>query len=103
MRALLKVSPDAPLVTPARTKSSGTAVRIRGFKFAPVTLHVKRGQAVRWTNDDSAPHTITAAKGSWSSKQLAKSGTYVHRFTRAGTVTYICALHPSMRATVVVR
>jgi len=105
MRMLLVVRADAPLVAPAAPKASASraTVQVRGFAYRPATLRVKRGQAVRWVNADSAPHTVSAANGAFTSKQLGKGGTYARQFGRAGTFTYLCAVHPGMRAKVVVK
>ena len=101
METLLAVRSDAPLVQPK--SASKRAVQIAGFKFAPQTLRVPTGATVKWTNADSAPHTATSANGKFSSPQLRKGQTYARRFTRPGRYAYVCALHPAMRGTVVVR
>jgi plastocyanin len=103
MRALLEVRADAPLVARAATATARATVQIQGFDYRPGTLRVKRGQTVRWTNGDIAPHTITAKDGAWSSKQLRKGETFRRRFARGGTFVYFCAVHPGMRAKIVVR
>jgi len=36
-------------------------VVIRGLKYQPESLVVRRGDAVVWVNDDPMPHTVTAA------------------------------------------
>ena len=102
MHALLEVRANAPLVA-ARPAAAANAVRIEAFAFKPATLRVRRGATVRWTNRDAAPHTVTAASGSFSSRELGRGGAYARRFTRAGTFAYLCAIHPQMRGRVVVR
>lgn len=98
MRGLLVVRPDAPLLEPSpRTPSS---VRISGFAFQPATLRTSVGTTVTWRNQDAAPHTATAQQ--FSSPQLRRGASYGRRFTRAGTYSYLCALHPGMRGKVVV-
>jgi plastocyanin len=47
-------------------------------------------------------HTITADNGSWDSGSLGKGQSFSQVFTQAGTFTYHCAVHPSMKGTVVV-
>lgn len=102
MHALLSVRANAPLV---RAPTGGTANRgtIEGFAYKPRTLTVRRGTTVRWTNADPAPHTVTAANGSFASPQLRKGGSYARTFPRAGRFAYICALHPQMEGLVVVK
>ena len=99
MRGVLEVREDAPLLKPA-VKPAGTTVAISGFAFKPATLKTTVGKTVTWRNADAAPHTATASQ--FSSPQLAKGGSYKRRFTRAGTYTYLCALHPGMKGKIVV-
>lgn len=99
METILTVRADAPLVAPPAAKAN--AVAIRNFAYAPNVLRVKPGTTVRWRNADGAPHTITGK--AFSSDVLNRNGAYARRFARPGTYTYICALHPQMKATVIVR
>jgi len=98
MRGVLEVREDAPLVKPPA--ASRSAVEISGFAFKPAILKTTVGKTVTWRNGDAAPHTATASQ--FSSPQLGKGGSYRRKFTRAGTYTYLCALHPGMRGKVVV-
>jgi plastocyanin len=75
---------------------------IQSFAFSPNPLTIALGSTVTWTNRDGAPHTVTADDGSWGSSTLGQGGTYSHVFTSPGTYTYYCAIHPSMKGTVVV-
>ena len=103
MERRFEVRANAPLVRPT-SSGAGAAPRadIAGFAFKPGTIRVKVGTTVRWTNRDEAPHTVTAASGGFTSKQLGKGGVYARRFGRAGTFAYLCALHPNMKGRVVV-
>ena len=103
METRFEVRADAPLVRPPAKKAAGNAVRIAGFAYAPRTITVNAGATVRWTNADAAPHTVTATSGSFTSKSLAKGGVYTRRFAKAGRYGYLCAIHPAMKGTVVVR
>ena len=76
-------------------------VSIKNFAFNPSTLTVKVGETVRWTNDDSAPHQI--AGGFANSPVLPQGATFEFTFTTAGTYDYHCAIHPSMKGTIVVQ
>ena len=82
--------------------STGAAVTIRDFTYGPPALTVPVGTTVTWRNDDEEPHTVTAVTGAFASAGLSHDETFVQRFTRRGTYQYFCALHPRMRATVVV-
>jgi amicyanin len=93
----------APLAV-AMAPASAVKVAIANYAFAPAALTVKVGQTVTWTNEDSAPHTVTVASGpqTFSSPELKKGDTYSFTFTRPGTYSYYCAVHPSMTAAVTV-
>lgn len=101
MRTTLRLDPKAPLVQ--RSARPRNAVAIRNFAFAPAVLRVKAGTTIRFRNADSAPHTVSATDGSFSSKTLRAGAVYTRRFTRAGTYAYLCAVHPQMKGRVVVR
>jgi plastocyanin len=90
----------APVTPPAI--SGITTVSISGYAFDPVTITIKAGQSITWTNKDSVVHTVTADDGSWASKELANGDTYTQTFTTAGTYNYHCAAHPYMTGTVIV-
>ena len=79
-------------------------VEIRGMEFHPAELTVAVGDTVVWINRDLVPHTATGAgKTKWDTGQLAQgdSGRYVARV--AGTVSYVCTFHPTMRGKLLVR
>ena len=79
------------------------AVDIQNFKFGPPVLTVPVGARVTWTNHDEETHTVTSATGAFGSTGLSHEETFAQTFARPGTYAYFCALHPQMKATVVVR
>ncbi|EIT90761.1 hypothetical protein MA3A0122R_5078 [Mycobacteroides abscessus 3A-0122-R] len=46
---------------------------------------------------------MVAEDGAFRSPGMDAQGTFSHQFTKAGTYTYVCGIHPFMKATVVVR
>ena len=79
-------------------------VVIRGFRFRPAQITIKRGTRVTWINKDPHPHTVTAnKKGSFNSGLLRKGQRYSHIFKTAGKKAYHCEIHPLMRGSVVVK
>ena len=84
--------------------ASGVPVAIKNYAFSPAALTVSVGTKVTWTNDDTAPHTVTVSSGpvTFSSPLLQHGDTYTYTFTTPGTYSYYCAVHPSMTASVVV-
>ena len=78
-----------------------TSAAIQGFRFCPSPLRVRAGTTVTWTNGDNVAHTVTSRSGlRFDSGNLAQGGSWSHRFDRAGSFSYYCAIHPWMRATV---
>lgn len=80
-----------------------TVVVAREFMFAPVTLTVKAGSTVTWTNKDDEPHTVASDTGLFRSGALDTNDTFVFRFDKPGTYHYTCTIHPRMVGTVVVQ
>ncbi len=78
-------------------------VGIKEFKFAPAALEIPRGTTVTWVNHDEETHTITSATGAFASSGLGNDERFSQTFTRPGSYEYFCALHPKMRAKVIVK
>src|SRR3954454_9896502 len=78
-------------------------VDIKSFKYMPVTVVVKKGGRVRWTNSDTAAHTSTADDRSFDTQTIDKAGSRTVATTTAGMFAYHCDLHPFMKAPVVVK
>lgn len=92
-------SPATPAV-PASTHQ----VDIRSFQFRPQRIVVAAGATVTWTNHDEEPHVVTSAGGQFkSSPALDTDDHYSTVFTKPGTYTYYCSIHPQMTGTIVVR
>jgi len=101
---------ETPAETPAEPKAKkakpkpkppAASVAIQGFAFAPQAIEAKVGQKITWTNDDAAPHTVTAKTGGdVDSGTLAQGASFSFTPTKAGTIEYFCAIHPSMVGTI---
>lgn len=100
--------------TPAATATpSGPAKAVSittsgTFAFSPATITIKVGTTVTWTNNTGAPHTVTSDDGTTFDSGIntpisANGGTFSFTFTKAGTFTYHCQIHPFMKATVIVQ
>lgn len=71
--------------------------------FAPVNLTIKKGDQVRWTNNDSnIAHTATSDNGQFDSGTLQPGQSYTRTFDTVGTYAYHCTPHPNMKGTVTV-
>lgn len=82
--------------------SGGTAATIVDFAFNPTPANAAVGSTVTWTNQDSAPHTVTFSGGP-DCGTLNNGGTASATFSEAGTFDYSCTIHPTMRGQVVVQ
>jgi plastocyanin len=78
------------------------AVRIADFAFTPDSRSAKVGDSVKWTNEDSATHTVTAHDGAFDSGNLAAGKAFSFTFDKAGTFAYHCNIHQTMTGTVTV-
>jgi plastocyanin len=90
--------------TSAATKAAGAThtVTIEGMVFVPATLEVQRGDTIVWVNRDLFPHTATARDRSFESREIAAGASWKHVANSPGRFAYICSLHPTMKATLVV-
>lgn len=91
-----------------RPATSVDEVQIADFLFKPEAVTVAVGTTITFTNDDSAPHTATSGlspnpDGVFDTDVLKKGESKAIKLTRAGTFAYYCALHPFMKATVIVK
>jgi plastocyanin len=77
-------------------------VSITNFAFSPQRVTVKLETTVVWTNADDFPHTVTSSTNLFKSKVLGAGDKFSFAFTRPGTYTYFCSLHPHMTGTIVV-
>ncbi len=89
--------------TPQGTPAVGvTQVQIVNFTYTPANIQVKSGTTVTWTNQDTAPHSVTFKNGMKDSGVLQKGQTFSYTFTTPGVYQYYCTVHPYMTATVTV-
>ena len=89
--------------SPSAAGVTGNAATIKNFAFTPMTLTVRAGTTVTWTNQDSSTHTVTAVAGGFDSGNLTTGTTFTHMFPTAGTFAYRCNIHQYMTGTVVVQ
>jgi plastocyanin len=77
-------------------------VKIDNFTFGPAVLKVRPGETVTWVNEDDIPHAVVATNHAFKSKALDTGDKYTFTFTKTGQYEYFCALHPHMKATIIV-
>lgn len=91
--------------TAADVPTSGNVVPVamKDIQFAPREQTVKVGQTVRWENQEDVPHNVTATKGeTFRSDNFSKGGSFEFKPTKAGTISYVCTIHPGMGGTLTV-
>lgn len=92
--------PVANITSQSTGEGKTVDVSIKDFAFEPASLTVSAGDTVRWTNLDTATHTI---KGSgFESQALREGDSYEYVFTKAGNYVYECSIHPSMQGNIIV-
>jgi plastocyanin len=69
------------------------------LQFVPKQATVKVGQTVRWVNTGQIPHNTVADDGQWKSDIFSGGGSFEYEPTEAGTLRYVCTLHPGMDGT----
>ncbi len=83
--------------------SSPNTVQIKNFSFSPSASTVKKGVTVTFTNSDSVGHTVTADDGSFDTGNINSGASQTITFSKAGTFTYHCSVHPTMKGTITVQ
>ncbi|HUI23037.1 MAG TPA: plastocyanin/azurin family copper-binding protein [Nitrososphaerales archaeon] len=91
----------------AGTPPSGYSGGKTTYGYTPdvITVVIGKNNTVFWTNDDSAPHTVTSdTSGMFDSGTTgpltSQGGTFQYTFTTPGTYTYHCSFHAWMQGTV---
>jgi len=102
-RGLLGAAGVALLALAApRARANQAAVTIDNFTFTPPTLSVPRRTTVTWTNRDDSPHLVLIPGAKARSPALDTGQSYSFTFGQAGTFDYYCAMHPTMKGSIVV-
>ena len=88
------------VMAPGATAQGTTTVSIQDFFFSPANVSVPAGTTVTWVNEGNVPHTVTSDDGQFDSGVLMPGDSYTVMFKGQGTITYHCAIHPSMTGSV---
>ena len=85
------------------SSGGGVAIKMQNIQFSPKATTVKVGDKVTWTNDDNTDHNVTAESGAdFKSKDFGNGATFSFTADKAGTIKYVCTIHPGMTATLTV-
>ncbi len=96
-------TPNQQISPTAQAPATKNAIEIANFAYSPATVTVKVGEAVTWTNQDSAGHNATSDDKSFDTGVLDTGKSRTVAFNKAGTYTYHCSVHPSMHGTIIVQ
>ena len=80
-------------------------VTIKKFKFIPAEITIKKGQTLRWENQEKRQyHSVwfEALGEEEPEDYLFPEDTYDRQFNQAGKFPYRCGPHPEMLGTVIV-
>jgi plastocyanin len=100
---LLLVAGSSRVAATDQSSTANVAVKIDNFVFGPQTITVPVGTTVTWTNSDDIPHTAVSTDGVFKSKVMDTDEKFSYTFTKAGTYSYYCSVHPKMTGQVVVK
>jgi plastocyanin len=79
-------------------------VVIEGMAFSPNRLELAPGDTVVWQNKDIVQHNATATDGSFKSPTIEPNRSWKTTVRgKAREIPYTCTLHPTMKATLVVK
>ena len=101
---------DAGPATTTTAPASGAAasgevkVTMKDIKFVPEQISAKVGQKIVWENTDGQiPHTVTAREGAdFDSGTMQAGATFSYTPTKAGTIDYVCTIHPGQDGKLIV-
>ena len=80
------------------------SVGMDDIKFMPEEITVDAGQRIVWTNNEAVPHNVTAREGAdFASDTLQQGDTFEYTPQEAGTIDYVCTIHPQQTGRITVR
>lgn len=81
------------------------SVKIENFAYQPKELQIAVGTTVVWQNTDDLPHTVTSKDDPqvFDSGALDTDEKFSFNFSKPGTYTYYCKVHPHMTGVVTVK
>jgi plastocyanin len=78
-------------------------VFMQDIQFKPKSITVKVGDTVTWVNRESIEHDVVAeSEPKLKSELFGEGGKYQYEATKAGTIDYVCTVHPGMDGTLVI-
>jgi plastocyanin len=102
-----EVDPGGSIAGPGDERAEaapvGATIVMRKLSFSPKAATVRPGQAIRFVNRDDVAHTVVQDFGprsglipQFDSARIAPGDEFVVAVHSAGTIHYVCTLHPSV-------
>jgi plastocyanin len=83
--------------------SGSVQIAMKDIKFDPEDATAKVGQEVCWFNEDTIDHNaVDEETGKFKSELFGKDQTFTATIDTAGTIDYVCTVHPAMTGTLTV-
>ena len=85
-------------------QSKDQAIQAEGYY--PRVITIDAGDTVVWINKDPFPHTVTssgATNHAFDSGEIAPNRSWKLMVRDKGQFSYVCTLHPTMKASLVVK
>ena len=104
MRKVLLPLAMLAIAVPAAMAATTKTTTLQDDFFTKSKLTIAKDTVVVWKwQSTKDPHTVTDTKKRFGSKRKVR-GSYQHKFTKAGTYTVYCKVHPTtMRQKIVVK
>jgi plastocyanin len=81
--------------------SDAVVIKMVDIKFDPEKATAKAGQEICWPNEDEVEHDVSAESGAdFKSDLYGKGETFTTKVDKAGTVEYVCTVHPGMTGSI---
>src|SRR5215207_4645230 len=81
--------------------SDAVVIKMVDIKFDPEKATAKVGQEICWPNEDEVEHDVSAESGAdFKSDLYGKGETFTAKVDQAGTVQYVCTVHPGMTGSI---
>lgn len=95
----------APAPDSATAAGDELKITMKDIEYVPQTATAKVGQKIVWENTDGEiPHTVTATDGAkFDSGNMPGGATFDHTPTKAGTIDYVCTIHPQQTGKIIVK
>lgn len=94
--------PFGAILARADSHVTNHVVVIKNMRFSPADLTIKAGDTVTWRNEDDTAHSAWDLNDVFDTGLLLPGQSAALTFSAAGTFSYRCRPHRSMRGTITI-